>query len=228
MNHELRTPLNAILGFSELIAMDEGERFSTATYREYAQDIYRSGTQLLAIINDILDFSKAEAGQLVLDEEIVDAGSLVADSIRSMLPVAAKKSIRLESAISPAMPHFRGDGRRLRQVLLNLLSNAVKFTPDNGTVLVRAMLTAARQIELSVEDTGIGIPQDKIRCVTEPFFQVDGSLSRQQEGTGLGLSIAKSLTELHQGELVLTSETGRGTKVSLLLPEQRIVVVEAA
>ncbi|MDE1931419.1 MAG: two-component sensor histidine kinase, partial [Alphaproteobacteria bacterium] len=118
---------------------------------------------------------------------------------------------------------FRGDERRLRQVLLNLLSNAVKFTPAEREVRVLVGLNEAGGVQIDVEDTGIGIPPDQISRVMEPFYQVDGSLARTQEGTGLGLPIAKSLAELHGGTLRLESAVGYGTTARLTLPPARTV-----
>jgi signal transduction histidine kinase len=223
MNHELRTPLNAILGFSEFIAMSPEGRLSLATCREYAGDIHRSGQQLLALINDILDFSRVEARQLELKEEIVPLRAMVDDIMRLMRTLAAKKRVRLEFTVAPEIAAVRADERRLKQVLLNLLSNAVKFTLEDGCVELRAARADSGEIELKVRDTGIGIPKELVSRVTEPFFQVDGSLTRQQEGTGLGLAITRSLVELHGGRLEVMSEVGKGTEVRVLLPADRIV-----
>jgi PAS domain S-box-containing protein len=222
MNHELRTPLNAILGFSELLAA-ENSQLNPAMRRDYARDIHRSGAQLLAVINDILDFSKAEAGQLTLNEGTVAADRLVEESIRFVLPSALKKGIRLTPSIAKAMPLIRADERRLRQILLNLLSNAIKFTGQGGEVTIEAEQAVTGELVFAVRDTGIGIPEDKLAAVLEPFFQVDGSLARQQEGTGLGLTIARSLAQLHGGVIDLWSRVGEGTTARLILPASRAV-----
>ena len=223
MNHELRTPLNAILGFSEIIMNDAQNKLSDGRYRDYAKDINRSGAQLLSIINDILDFAKSDARQLTLTEDLIDATTLIGDSIRFVTPVANKKGVTIMTKVAPNMPHFRGDERRLRQILLNLLSNAVKFTPTDREVRVLASVNEAGGVQVDVEDTGIGIPPDQISRVMEPFYQVDGSLARTQEGTGLGLPIARSLAELHGGTLRLESAVGYGTTARLILPPERTV-----
>lgn len=228
MNHELRTPLNAILGFSEMMARDDLGKLSGGKYREYAGDIHHSAAQLLAIITDILDWSKAEAAQIVLSEDTIDAGWLLGDSVRFVRAAAARKNIRIDSVIPPSMPSFRGDERRLRQILLNLLSNAVKFTGKDGQITARVAQSAYGELEFCVQDTGIGIPDDKLARVFEPFFQIDGSLSRQQEGTGLGLAIARTLAELHGGRLTLESRIGQGTLARLTLPQDRLLVADAA
>ena len=223
MNHELRTPLNAILGFSEIMMNDAQGKLAEGRYRDYAKDINRSGAQLLSIINDILDFAKSDAKQLALNESLVDAKTLIEDSVRFVTPVANKKGVAITIKVAANVPNFRGDERRLRQILLNLLSNAVKFTPAEREVRVLARVSDAGGVQIDVEDTGIGIPPDQINRVMEPFYQVDGSLARTQEGTGLGLPIAKSLAELHGGSLRLESAVGYGTTARLILPPERSV-----
>ena len=138
------------------------------------------------------------------------------------MPIAAKKSIQVGHAIAPGTPLLVGDERRLRQVLLNLLSNAVKFTPDEGRIDLQTGRTVDGELEFAAADSGVGIPADKVRQVFEPFYQIDGSLARNQEGTGLGLAIAKSLAELHDGRLELSSKPGQGTIARLILPKKRI------
>jgi signal transduction histidine kinase len=228
MSHELRTPLNAVLGFSEIIANDAANALSREKCREYAADVHRSATHLLAIINDILDLSKAEAESLALSEGSIDVGHLVAGAVRLVGPAAIDKRVRLESAIASGVPALRGDERRLRQVLVNLLSNAVKFSRQGGRVIIRAGLSLTGDFEFDVEDFGIGIPEDKLTHVFDPFYQVDGSLARRHEGTGLGLAIARSLAELHGGRLLLSSEAGQGTVARLVLPADRVMIVAAA
>ncbi|MGB8182396.1 MAG: MHYT domain-containing protein [Stellaceae bacterium] len=228
MNHELRTPLNAILGFSEIIMNDAQGKLAEGRYRDYAKDVNRSGAQLLSIINDILDFAKSDAKQLSLNEGLIDVPTLISDSVRFVTPVANKKGVTITTKVAQNVPHFRGDERRLRQILLNLLSNAVKFTPAEREVRILASVNDAGGIQIDVEDTGIGIPPDQINRVMEPFYQVDGSLARTQEGTGLGLPIAKSLAELHGGTLRLESVVGYGTTARLTLPPERTVRQTAA
>jgi len=223
MNHELRTPLNAILGFSEILVNDSKAKLADGRYKDYAKDINRSGAQLLSIINDILDFAKSDAKQLSLNEGTVNAPTLVEDSVRFVTPIAQKKGVEINTKLAPDLPNFRGDERRLRQIMLNLLSNAVKFTPAGREVRVLAKLNDAGGMVFEVEDTGIGIPPDQIPRVMEPFYQVDGSLARSQEGTGLGLPIAKSLAELHGGTLKLESAVGYGTTARLTLPPDRTI-----
>ncbi len=221
-------PLNTILGFSEMLMNDAQGKLAEGRYRDYAKDINRSGSQLLSIINDILDFAKSDAKQLSLNESLIDAATLIEDSVRFVTPIANKKGVIITVKIAPNMPTFRGDERRLRQILLNLLSNAVKFTPAEREVRVFARVSDASGVQIEFEDTGIGIPPDQISRVMEPFYQVDGSLARTQEGTGLGLPIAKSLAELHGGTLTLESSVGYGTTARLILPPERCIRQTAA
>ncbi len=228
MSHELRTPLNAIIGFSEIIVNDRTGKLTLEKCREYSADIHRSAAHLLAIINDILDLSKAEAHQLKLREEAVSAADLVAYTVRFLEPVAAEKGVRVDKSVASNLPLVRGDERRLRQVLLNLLSNAIKFTESGGRILVRVDLSPSGELEIGIEDSGTGIPEDKLARVFDPFFQVDGSLARRHEGTGLGLAIARSLVELHGGRLTLSSEAGKGTQARVILPASRMTMDKAA
>lgn len=223
MSHELRTPLNAVLGFSEIIAKDRAGKVAAETVREYCEHIHRSAAHLLSIINDILDLSKIEAVQLSLNESMVAPGRLLADCAQSVAALAARKGVRIDSTSAADLPMVRGDEKRLRQVLLNLLSNAVRFTATGGSVDARAGLSSANELEFVVEDTGIGIPEDKLGRIFEPFFQIDGSLSRRQDGTGLGLAIARALAQLHGGRLDLSSRIGQGTTARLILPASRTV-----
>jgi len=221
MSHELRTPLNAIIGFSEMIKYEMLGKIGEPRYKAYAEDIYSSGSLLLEIINDILDMSKIEAGELSLVEEVVDIKEAASACLKIVNNRAERNQITLKSNISPDCPYLLGDNTRLRQLLLNLLSNAVKFTPEGGEVLLSAWLNEKTQIVISVEDNGIGIPEEKVQEVLKPFIQVDSHLTRQHEGTGLGLPLSKTLMELHEGELILESQFDKGTKVTLIFPSKR-------
>ncbi|MGM0562434.1 MAG: sensor histidine kinase [Pseudomonadota bacterium] len=183
---------------------------------------------MLAIINDILDISRIEAGQLELDEETLQAQELVQDSLRILEQKAQKKGVELIDSCNAELPKFSGDGRRLRQVLINLLGNAVKFTPSGGQIRVHVQQDSDGGIVFSVQDTGIGIPEDKIEQVTKPFFQVDGTLARQHEGVGLGLAISRSLIEMHGGTLVAESTPGQGTTFHFTLSARRVQAWAAA
>jgi PAS domain S-box-containing protein len=222
MSHELRTPLNAILGFSELIAQQALGPTGHPKYRDYAQDIHQSGQHLLAIINDILDMSKIEAGQLVLHEDIIDVAAIAETCRRFVQQRADEAGVKLNSDVPPGLSALHGDELRIKQVVLNLLSNAVKFTPRDGHVTLGAEMNSLGGITVSVTDTGVGMSPDEITIALKAFHQVDNSLQRSHEGTGLGLPLSKNLVELHGGRLVVESERGRGTKVSAMLPADRV------
>lgn len=220
ISHELRTPLNAIIGFSELM-MQDPRGLANEQYRTYISDIHLSGRHLLDIINDILDFAKAEAGQLVLSESNVDVQQ-VAHAIERLLgPRARDAGIELKISIPADLPLLWCDERKLKQMLLNLVNNAVKFTPSGGTIQIGARLDLEGFV-LAVRDDGIGIAEEDLDRVLEPFVQAETTLSRQQEGTGLGLALVKAMVEIHGGRLRLESQLGKGTSAELVLPAERM------
>jgi signal transduction histidine kinase/CHASE2 domain-containing sensor protein len=220
MSHELRTPLNAIIGFSEIMEKEMFGSMADARYRDYAADIFHSGRHLLDIINDILDVSKIEAGQFTAIDERVDLGVVIDKCLTLMAAKARGSTLVMRSEIAPNLPTLRAESRLMKQIVLNLLSNAVKFTPAGGSVTVSAELEGAR-IVLRVADTGIGIPAGELAKVTRPFYQIDGGLARKREGTGLGLALVAVYAKLHEAELTLDSEVGRGTAVTLRFPQNR-------
>ena len=219
MSHELRTPLNAIIGFSEVISSALFGPLD-ARYRDYAQDINGSGHHLLRIINDLLDLSKIEAGRLDLHEGPVPVAALFETCRRMMADRAAAAEVTLD--FRPTGLALVADELRLEQVLLNLVSNAVKFTPPGGRVTIAASLAASGDIEIAVEDTGIGMAARDIPRALQPFGQVDNGLARPHGGTGLGLPLAQRLVELHGGTMTLDSRLGQGTRVTVTLPVGRV------
>jgi signal transduction histidine kinase len=225
MSHELRTPLNAVIGFSEMIKV---EMFGPVSerYRGYAADIYNSGSHLLGLINEILDLSKLEAGQFELYEEDVDLTGTVEACLHLVEPQAQKSKIRISTALDPVVRLIRADDRRMRQILINLLSNAVKFTPEGGKVHVSSLLKTDG-LAIEVSDTGIGIAAEDIPKVMTSFGQVESKVSRKYEGSGLGLPLAKHLVELHGGTLTIQSQVDVGTTVTVMLPSNRIVPLDA-
>ncbi|MEQ8268862.1 MAG: MHYT domain-containing protein [Parvibaculum sp.] len=226
MSHELRTPLNAILGFSEIMKLESFGPLGSERYRDYAQDIFKSGRHLLSLINDVLDFTRADAGALNLHDEDIDIHETVDDAMRMIEAQAEAQTITLQTDIPHALPHIRGDHRRILQVLMNILSNAVKFTPDGGEVRVSAIAEDGT-VKLRVSDTGIGIAAKDIPRALERFGQIDSDLARKYEGTGLGLPLSKCLMESHNGTLDIESEPKRGTTVTLIFPRERVIAVPA-
>jgi len=222
MSHELRTPLNSIIGYSEMIGLGMHGEVGDSRYLDYAGSINMSGTHLLSIISDLLDVSRIEIGAMELTDELVDLGEVITASSRLIADRALRAGVTVEASPEPGLPRLHGDRLRIKQILLNLFSNAVKFTPEGGIVRVGTLLEEDGTVRLMVEDTGIGIPEHKISEITQPFKQVESSLTRNQDGTGLGLTIAKSLIEMHGGALNIQSEVGKGTTVSIHFPPERV------
>ena len=221
MSHELRTPLNAILGFSELIrdqALGPGDG-AFARYSEYAADVHDSGSYLLDLINDILDISKIEAGKIEIDRAEVDLRALLEGVLRLVKVRADGGGLTLDLDVDDRAAFIIADERALKQIAFNLVSNAIKFTPSGGRILVCAVADEER-IDLSVIDSGIGIPPEALDQVTHPFEQLDNRFDRRSPfgGTGLGLSLVRALTELHGGDVRIESTVNVGTKVTVSLP----------
>ncbi|MGH2339918.1 PAS domain-containing sensor histidine kinase [Segnochrobactraceae bacterium EtOH-i3] len=221
MSHELRTPLNAIIGFSEMMQSQVFGPIGAPKYEEYCRDILHSGQYLLGVINDILDMSRIEAGQLALSLELVDVGEVVDESTRIMTPTASEKHVTVASALDPRM-NLIADRRAMKQILLNLLSNAVKFTPEGGTVTVRARAEGETTV-IAVADTGIGIAKRELARLGQPFVQVENQFTKTHKGSGLGLAIARSLTHLHGGHMDIQSEVGVGTTITVYLPRDPVL-----
>ncbi|MDO1558143.1 ATP-binding protein [Brevundimonas sp. 2R-24] len=220
MSHELRTPLNAINGFSEIMANQMFGPLGHPRYVEYAGDILNSGQHLLALINDILDMAKIEAGKMTLHYETLDVAEACEDALRLLRDRAERAGLILTSDVESGL-EVEADYRAVKQVLLNLLSNAVKFTPKGGEVRIKA--TASRDwLRLAVSDTGIGIAAEDLERLAQPFEQVEGQHSKTTQGSGLGLALSKSLVQMHGGTLVLESEPGHGTTVTVSIPLRRV------
>ncbi|TPN01594.1 PAS domain-containing sensor histidine kinase [Mesorhizobium sp. B2-1-3A] len=219
MSHELRTPLNAIIGFSELMEQGLFGPLGSERYEEYATDINSSGKYLLGVINDILDMSKIEAGQFSLDQEQIDLGPLISETVRVVSLQAAQKAITVETRIADALTLF-ADRRAIKQIVINLLSNAVKFTGQGGHISVRARNTSGALV-LTIEDNGCGIPKEALGKLGRPFEQVQNQFSKNHAGSGLGLAISRSLAELQGGALKIRSTEGVGTIVSVRIPVKK-------
>jgi two-component system, NarL family, sensor histidine kinase BarA len=223
MSHELRTPLNSILGFSDVLSTASN---LTDRQKKYLLNIVSSGQHLLALINDILDLAKMEAGRMELHPTEVSVSDFIEHVTASILPLAERKNIDLQSEVDPGTPLLRQDLGKLQQIMNNLLSNAVKFTPEGGRIRVSALPVGSDMVELNVADTGVGIPLEDQAAIFEKFRQgrhlteQNDSLTREYEGTGLGLSIVKELTRLLGGEVFLDSEFGKGSTFTVRLPVQ--------
>ena len=222
MSHEIRTPMNGIMGMAELLHRSE----LSPKQRNFAEVIMRSSRSLLTVINDILDFSKVMSGKVVLETKPVSLKAIISD-IGSLLSTQIEaKNLEFITRFQPGLPEeLIGDEGRIRQILLNLIGNAIKFT-NEGHVLVNVLGVRRDdlfELEIRVEDTGIGIPPDKLEDVFEKFSQIDTSSTRSYEGTGLGLSICRMLTEKMGGGVVAESRLGSGSvfRVTMSLPVHR-------
>jgi two-component system cell cycle sensor histidine kinase PleC len=224
LSHELRTPMNAILGFSEMMREQLfgplGERYLT-----YSGNIHDSGRHTLDLIDAILEVSRAEAGQLSLSESEITPPVLVAECLRMVEIVAAKKNVTLDSRFERPMPWITVDRAKLRQALLNLLTNAIKYTPEGGRVSVAVQMVDGG-LDIAVADTGVGIAAGDLERCLEPFVRLSNPLTTGVEGAGLGLPLAKRLIEVHGGSLHIASELGRGTVATLHLPAERCAMAE--
>jgi cell cycle sensor histidine kinase DivJ len=221
MSHELRTPLNAIIGFSEILHRELYGRIGEDRYREYAQLIHESGEHLLSVVNEVLDMSKIEAGKFDIVTEHFEVEPLVKSCVEIMKHQGEKKSIDVRLAAEPQLPELVADKRECKQILLNLLANAIKFTDEGGFVEVSAK-RFDEEIELAVSDNGIGIAEQDIPKLGNPFVQAESSYDRSYEGAGLGLSVVKGLVQLHGGSLEIESKLGEGTRVSIRLPVEGV------
>lgn len=242
MSHELRTPLNSILGFSEIL-IDELYGKLNKEQREYVNDVYTSGKQLLGLINDILDLSKVEAGKMELELSRFLLQDALHASTTMLKEKAMKHNVNMMLDVEPdANIEIEADGRRIKQIMFNLLSNAVRYSPEGETVRVSAKRVKSSEsgvqrekekvakhftlnaelnrdfIEISVTDTGIGISKEDQQKLFQPFQQVGSYLIKKEEGTGLGLSLCKRFVELHGGRIWVESDTGKGARFSFTIP----------
>jgi signal transduction histidine kinase len=220
MSHEIRTPLNAVIGTASLLE----QTALTSEQRELVDVIKKGGDSLLSVVSDVLDFSKIEADKLELDSQPFDVRSLMSDTVALVQRSAAAKGLQVQAEIDRDFPRWvQGDINRLRQVLLNLLSNATKFT-ERGRIGFAASTQpldaddARVTLTISVSDTGVGIPEDRLLRVFEPFTQADSSTTRRFGGTGLGLAISQHLIRLMGGTLRVTSDVGDGSTFTITLP----------
>ncbi|MCS6797754.1 MAG: ATP-binding protein [Myxococcota bacterium] len=238
VSHELRTPLTSILGYSDMLLSGMAGEIG-GEQREFVETIRAKGEQLLGLITNLLDLGKLEQGSPTLRREPVDAVALAADVVRTMAPAARRKGVELVHRVDGSVAPIEADPVRLRQVLNNLTDNAIKFTPSGGRVVVGVRATEVassrtdgpggvlfgvprRAVELTVSDTGIGIPESERGRIFDAFYQVDGSSTREHGGAGLGLAIVRRLVEAHGGRIDVESKVGQGTTFRVVIPEPEI------
>jgi signal transduction histidine kinase len=218
MSHELRTPLNAIIGFSEVIIAQIFGPVGSPRYKEYAEDILRSGLFLHDLIGDMLDMVKIEAGHRNLHQETFDLAGDINEALRMLESRAEKGSVALKLETRDGPTSIVADRRAFKQIVLNLIGNAVKFTPAGGTVTVR-LATSGDDALMQIIDTGVGISAENLEKLGTPFFRVENNPHQAStEGTGLGVALTKSLIELHGWLIEYASELGRGTTVTVTMP----------
>jgi signal transduction histidine kinase len=216
MSHELRTPLNAALGFASLVrsgvygAVNEQQS-------EVLSRVERSQTHLAHLIDDILDFARLEAGRVRVKLEPVRVLDVISDLAPLVEPQATAKKIELSLLPPQESLRVSADRQRLQQILVNLVGNAIKFTPELGTIRVGAR-AVDEKVVIQVQDTGVGIPADRLQSIFEPFVQVDAGLTRTVAGAGLGLAISRDLARAMGGDLTVESELGKGSTFSVTLP----------
>ncbi|HSD84870.1 MAG TPA: GAF domain-containing protein, partial [Anaerolineae bacterium] len=218
MSHELRTPLNSIIGFSRVMLRGIDGPLTDMQSTDLTS-IYNSGQHLLGLINNMLDLSKIEAGKMELAIEsvnLVDVGKTV---MSTALALVKDKTVKLEQDVPPDLPTVMADQTRVRQIILNLVSNAAKFT-EQGSIRL-SMVAMPKEVMISVADTGIGIPHDKIEHIFEEFTQVDASTTRKYGGTGLGLAITRKFVEMHKGRIWVESQVGIGSTFNFTLPREQ-------
>jgi signal transduction histidine kinase len=217
MSHELRTPLNSILGYTEVMLLGIDGEIDPEMLQDVAA-IHENGQHLLRIINDILDLAKIEAGRMILSLEDVELDMLLDDVRTSNLGLLHKmhSPVNLDVEVEENLPTVRADRVRLNQILNNLVSNAVKFT-EKGLINIKAYRDEA-WVCIAVQDTGIGMDEKDLKKLFQKFQQVDGSSTRRAEGTGLGLVITRYLVEMHNGDIQVNSEKGKGTTFIVRLP----------
>jgi PAS domain S-box-containing protein len=241
MSHEIRTPMNAILGFTDVLR--RGYAKTMEERRKHLTTIHTSGSHLLQLINDVLDLSKVEAGRMEIERLELSPHVLTGEVIKTLLVKAEEKSIFLKMEIDGPIPEkVLGDPTRLRQIITNLISNAVKFTDEGGVTVILGMNEDGdtQRFAIDVVDNGIGIAADKVEAIFDPFTQADSSTTRKFGGTGLGLAISRDFARMMGGDIVATSELGKGSTfhatidpgplegVNFLQPEEALVASEEA
>jgi two-component system, NarL family, sensor histidine kinase BarA len=235
VSHELRTPLTSVIGYSEML-LEGLAGPMIGEQREYVATIMEKGESLLALITSILDLSKIESGTFKLQRQVIDVAVVAKSALTDVVPQAKKKNLTLKASYPEAVQTFLLDEEKLHRSITNLLGNAVKFTPEGGIVELQvrhhdgALPDGANRpfdpfqteqnkwLWISVRDTGVGIPEDKIEKVFEPFYQVDSSSTREFGGTGLGLAIVRNFVEAHGGAVWCESHLGAGSSFHIAIP----------
>ncbi|WP_321394122.1 sensor histidine kinase [Emcibacter sp.] len=222
MSHELRTPLNAIIGFASLMSSEAKGPIGNKDYLGYLHDIEEAGTKLTDLLGQLLDLSRIESGEMELKESIFPLNELIESSLLIFQSDFEDRKLILTKEIDANLGEINADRRRLRQVLMNLISNAIKFSHEGGEIILSAKIDKDGSALISLRDFGIGISEEIIPQMLEPFVQAEIKYNKSFQGAGLGLSLSSLLVKLHGGKVWIESEEGNGTSVYVRLPEKRL------
>ena len=223
MSHELRTPLNAIIGFASLMSSEAKGPVGNKDYLGYLKDIEEAGTKLTDQLGQLLDLSRIESGEFTLKESEFRIADLIDNSLQMFQAEMDEKKLVLKKQIDDGLGEVTADRRRMRQVLDNLISNAIKFSHKGGEVILAAHKDSEGGLLIEIKDFGVGMPEESIPRMLEPFVQAESRYNKSFQGAGLGLSLSNLLVKMHGGKVWIESETGKGTTVSVRLPEKRFV-----
>ncbi len=215
MSHELRTPLNSVLGFTNVLL--KNKKFDSSPRElDYLQRIRLNGLHLLDLVDDLLDLNRIEKGEMTINLQDVDIGPLVEETVDQIEYWGLNEKVKAHCVVPPDLDPIRGDESRIRQVLRNLVGNAVKFT-NEGTITIRVEADGNTVRKIHVEDTGVGVPPDRVETIFMAFEQGDGAKTRAQQGSGLGLAISRALCEMMGMELSVESVLGEGSTFTITL-----------
>jgi signal transduction histidine kinase len=218
VSHELRTPISYVKGYSEAIV--SGFVKKEEEMNKYLRLIHREAGRMERLVDDLLDLSKLDAEEYKLNKMPIPLAQVIEDALQKYLPMLKEKGIRLQTSLDPDII-INGDAERMEQIVQNLVDNSIRYTEEGGSISI--LLTAdSGGCKLEIADTGIGIPPEDLKKVTQRFYRVNKGRSRKDGGTGLGLAIVEKLVYLHNGKLTITSEIGKGTTVTILLPALEI------
>lgn len=217
VSHEMRTPLTPIKGFVDILLIDEANQLTPRQRRSL--EIVRDNTDRLTnLIDDLLELGRAEAGKLHLIIQPINLRTTIGAAVEVLQPQLSAKSMQLEIQIADNLPLIEADDQRIMQILTNLISNAIKYTYTGGTITISARPVGDQEVEIRVRDTGVGMSPEQQRQLFTPFFRAESPLHTASNGTGLGLLIARTMVELHRGQMLVESESGVGSTFSVILP----------
>ncbi|MEO1700984.1 MAG: PAS domain-containing protein [Pseudomonadota bacterium] len=223
VSHEIRTPLNAIIGFSEIMSEERFGPIGNEKYKDYLDDIKKSGRYVVDLVNDLLDISKIESGNEELQFESVSLNETVSEVIDMLRPQANRNRIIVRVALDFDLPPIVADQRAAKQITINLLSNAIRFTPEGGQVVVSTRYLTDGSVTLRFRDTGIGMTREELEGALRPFKQVGADDELRAAGTGLGLPLTRALVEANRAEFEISSKPGEGTDVEIIFPAPRVL-----